>query len=346
MIILLAGLALTAGLLWNKDRTPTANSTPETPSTSISEKLNRIIIPDYPTKGVSLAEAVEHLRGKTREFDSTTPETSEKGINIVIIAGGDTPLTGHSDLPLRDVPLGEALRHITGLAGMRFVVEPHAVAIRELDDQRGPSIKPSTNMLQLKMEKIILPTVQFHDATIEEATEYLRVSRGCLDADDHSSSTIVQNYVLKLHANDKRPHVSLDLKGIPLGEALRYCAEITGTRLRYEPHAVVITDDDTILAGTSMAKNERASLIILPVVALSGATLDEAVEFIRLKSRELDREHKGIDIVVRPGALTSSIELDLKQIPITEALRYIAELSGHRLTCEDEVFRLTPDESH
>ncbi|MEZ5386415.1 MAG: hypothetical protein R3F13_12955 [Prosthecobacter sp.] len=308
---------------------------------SIQVKLNQIILPDFSPTEISLEEAIEYLRVKSREFDTTTTETSQKGVNFVIIGGSDEKLPASVGLRLNDVPLAEALRLITESAGMKFVVEPYAVAIRDKDDKRGPSKRPSTNTLRPKVEKIILPTVQFQDATIEEAVEHLRISRACLDADGHSSTTMALNYVLKLRPNDMRPKISLDLKDAPLSEALRYCAEIAGATLRYDRFAVVITDKDAAPA-VPLVVNAPASSLILPQVALSGATLQEAVDFIWMKSRELDPAHQAISITIQPGAPSSTIDLDLRDIPASEALRYLAELSGHTLSWDGTQYSLTP----
>lgn len=305
-------------------------------------KLNQIIVPDIFPTDITLEDALEILRVKSREFDTTTTDTSQKGVNLVMIGGSDKKLPASVGLRLKDVPLSETLRYITELVGMKYVVEPYAVAIREKNDERGPSKGPSTNTLRLKMEKIILPTVQFQDATIEEAVEHLRTSRACLDADDHSRTTMTLNYVLKLRPNDKRPKISLDLKDIPLIEALRYCAEIAGATLRYDRFAVVIMDKDAAPA-VPLVVNAPASSLILPQVALSGATLQEAVDFIRMKSRELDPAHQAISIRILPGAPEQPLDLWLKDIPVSEAMYYIAELSGHRLSLEDASFILRPD---
>ena len=308
---------------------------------SLQVKLNQIIVPDIFPIEITLEDALEILRVKSREFDTTTTETSQKGVNFVMIGGSDKILPASASLRLKDVPLSETLRSITELVGMKFVVEPYALVIREKDDERGPPKGPSKNTLRLKMEKIVLPSVQFQDATIEEAVEYLRVSRACLDADNHSSAKTALNYVLKLSPNDRRPKISLDVKDISLSEALRYCAEIAGASARYDRFAVMITDDDAAPA-VPLVVNAPASSLTLPQVALSGATLQEAVEFVRIKSRELDPAHQGINIRVLPGVPEKTLDLDLKQIPAGEVLRYIADLSGNHLDFEGGTFVLGP----
>ncbi len=81
-ITLPAALALTAGLLWHMSQTQPADSTLEAVSMSISEKLNTIIIPEYPTKGVSLEEAVDYLRFSRGCLDD---ETTLPAASIIIV---------------------------------------------------------------------------------------------------------------------------------------------------------------------------------------------------------------------------------------------------------------------
>jgi hypothetical protein len=86
-----------------------------------------------------------------------------------------------------------------------------------------------------------------------------------------------------------------------------------------------------------------AGAIILPTVQFQDATLTESIEFLRVKSRELDPEKKGLNILVKPGGdPKAKITMALKDVPAYEALRYVAEIAGHKLTVEGDVFVITP----
>ena len=62
-----------------------------------------------------------------------------------------------------------------------------------------------------------------------------------------------------------------------------------------------------------------------------------------MKSRNLDPAGQGLNLVVNPGGDPQlKITLDLKNVPLFEALRYIAELSGHTLSADDHSIILTP----
>jgi len=86
-----------------------------------------------------------------------------------------------------------------------------------------------------------------------------------------------------------------------------------------------------------------AGAIILPTVQFQDATLTEAVEFLRIKSRELDPGKKGLNILVKPGGdPKAAITMQFKNVPASEALRYVAELAGCKLTVEGDGFVITP----
>jgi len=238
---MVAGISLPVCWFWRDKAFPEAARRQEPHFRSVAEKLNTIIIPEYPASDLTLEEVVEFLRIKSRARENPATVSSDRGVNIVIITGGERKLPARSGLLLKDVPLGEALRHVTGLVNLKFTIEQHAVAIREPQDMR-PSNVQKGSALQQQLGKMIRPTIQFQDATLEEAVEYLRISQGCLDTGDEPLNYAPLNFVLHLREGIKRPPVSLDLRDIPISEALRYCAEISNARLRYDTAAVMITD--------------------------------------------------------------------------------------------------------
>ncbi len=119
---------------------------------AISAKLNRIIIPKIDLRDTTVREAVEFLKQRSRDLDTTTDDPKlKKGVNIVLklpvtpapvatdptavpapdaapaapMANADTKI----NLSLNNVPLIEALRYLTELAGLKYKVEPFAVSI-------------------------------------------------------------------------------------------------------------------------------------------------------------------------------------------------------------------------
>ena len=199
--------------------------------------------------------------------------------------------------------------------------------------------------IQQKLEKIIFPTVQFKDATIQQAVEYLRVKSRDLDTISEAPGQRGVSFVVKMGSATPAP-ISLDLKNVPLLEALRYCTELSGLKYRVEPHAVMVAPDfvETPIppAATPPPVVGNADQILFPTVQFAGATIAEAAEYIRVKSRDLDPAKQGVNIVVKPGGVGAKISLDLRNIPLSHAISYIAELSGHQLTADAHAYILTP----
>ncbi len=97
-------------------------------STYYVEKMKMIRFPSVQFAGATIDEAVEFLRMKSRDLDESERDPSRKGVNIILKAG-DTPSSAQITLDLKDVPMEEALRYVTELAGMKFKVEPFAVLV-------------------------------------------------------------------------------------------------------------------------------------------------------------------------------------------------------------------------
>lgn len=80
----------------------------------------------------------------------------------------------------------------------------------------------------------------------------------------------------------------------------------------------------------SASITQKLRTIIFPKVEFDGATLDEVVELLRVRSRDLDPEGKGISFVISapPEARNKPISLTLSEVPMEEVLRYVGEMCG------------------
>ncbi len=88
--------------------------------------------------------------------------------------------------------------------------------------------------------------------------------------------------------------------------------------------------------------NTTADGIIIPEVQFHDATLAEAVEFLRVKSREVDPKNKGLNILIRPDVDSNTkISMHLKEAPVQEILRYLVTLAGCMMKREGDVFVIT-----
>lgn len=69
------------------------------------------------------------------------------------------------------------------------------------------------------------------------------------------------------------------------------------------------------------------------------------MEYLQAKSRDIDVEKRGVNIVVKPGGADVKITLNLRNIPLPYALAYVADLGGYQLTEDGQSYLLTPVKS-
>ena len=102
-----------------------------------------------------------------------------------------------------------------------------------------------------------------------------------------------------------------------------------------------------LVAPKSVAQMQKMDRIILPRVQFQEATIEEAIEFLRVKSRDLDTSSPGgggVNMILRNGDAPSSakISLDLKDVPLSEALRYVTELAQMKYKVESNAVLIVP----
>ena len=95
---------------------------------------------------------------------------------------------------------------------------------------------------------------------------------------------------------------------------------------------------------------EKMNSLIIPTVQFNGATIGEAIAYLREKSRELDTSPapagvKGVNIILRGGddtPLPPVISLGLKDVPLHDALRYVTELAQMKYKVEADSVLVVP----
>lgn len=94
---------------------------------------------------------------------------------------------------------------------------------------------------------------------------------------------------------------------------------------------------------------QKLDEIIIPRVHFENATLEQALEFLRKKSRELDKSSasagsKGVNIILRLDDTpdTSSINLDVKDLKLSEAIRYVTELTQTKYRVAENSVLIVP----
>jgi beta-lactamase regulating signal transducer with metallopeptidase domain len=237
------------------------------------------------------------------------------------------------------------------LAALTFVGVTRAATPDSTPPQAAPGSAqpaspqtPTAGSIESKINRLILPRIQFRQATIHEVVEFIRQKSVVLDTATADPTEKGINIVLAASEKAAETKINLELVDIPLSVVLKFVAQLSDLRLVIEPHAVVLLAQDSTKAALSGGEiRPTGGAVRLPKVQFRQATLTDAVDFIRFKTLNLDPEKKGLNIVVKPGgAPETKIDLQLYNIPAWEALRYCAQLAGYTLSAEENLAVLTP----
>jgi general secretion pathway protein D len=115
----------------------------------ITEKLRRIIIPSISFEDITVEEAIDFLRMRSKELDTFELDPAKKGVNFVIRrprvsapdagvdAGDALPLVGTGDpsalrireLRVTNVPLEQALKYICEATRLKYKVDEYSVTL-------------------------------------------------------------------------------------------------------------------------------------------------------------------------------------------------------------------------
>jgi hypothetical protein len=138
----------------------------------VQGKLNRIIIPKIEFREATLREAIDYLIQKAHELDTQESDPSKRGVNIVLKLEGQAeqsnsaPSEARITLSLTNIPLAEALRYITSLAGLKVKVDQYAVTLVPLSEITDTLI---TKEYTVPPGFLSSPTAATGDATGAEA---------------------------------------------------------------------------------------------------------------------------------------------------------------------------------
>ena len=96
----------------------------------IVQKLNSIVIPRVDMQETSVAGALEFLRQRARDLDTSEQETSKKGVKLTLDLPADFKADSNKiTLQLNNVSLMEALRYVTELSGLKYKINAEGIAV-------------------------------------------------------------------------------------------------------------------------------------------------------------------------------------------------------------------------
>ncbi len=134
---------------------------------------------------------------------------------------------------------GDMLRQVDKgweLPVRRFEVGASTIIEQPQIDTRG------TSLINRKLDEILIPRIDFRDATIREALDFIKQRAVALDTTEQDPSRRGINIVLKAAADspEANARITLSLNDIPLRAAIDYVAKAANLKLKIEPYAVAV----------------------------------------------------------------------------------------------------------
>jgi len=231
---------------------------------------------------------------------------------------------------------------VTFLAGWAILTSPsHA--------QSPPKKETEAQTLMRSIaEKTIIDRLVFENADISEVVSYLRKK-----SIENSPEKVPERQGLSFIntvADGAKP-VTMDLRNVTLWVAIHNVAAAAGVEVTnngnrfiihkkgappYEPPAT-----PQAAAFEKSAVWKRASGMVIDRIMFAEADVPEACVFLKAKSKEADKQKKGVDISAE-GKFAHALSLDLRNVRLTDAITAVTEIGGAEITVAGDKIILKP----
>ncbi len=153
----------------------------------------------------------EKINGKRQDYSENAYNTTRSELLADVSGGWELPVTKYD-------------------AGPNQIIEQPVI------DARG------TTAINRKLDTIRIPSIDFREATVREALDFLKQRSRDLDTDEPDPNRRGINIVLKLDpaSADAGQRITLSLTDVPLREALNYIATAASLKTKVEPYAVAV----------------------------------------------------------------------------------------------------------
>ncbi len=110
--------------------------------------------------------------------------------------------------------------------------------------------KGGAGSIEKKFAAVVIPTIEFKDATLREALEFLRKKVNEMPGDKPQV-----NFVMQLSEEQAAAaRITLNLAGIPFTEALRYVGGLAGVTFSYDQYAILVKPASALPVSKAEAK--------------------------------------------------------------------------------------------
>jgi hypothetical protein len=193
-------------------------------------EASTILIPKVVFRGATVREGVDFLRKKGLDLD---PRKS--GVNIVLI-----PWEGMEqvkvDLDLSNIALETAVRYFAQLAGLELTKDGETLILARKNRIQPASLISTAGM---KAAQIKLPKVEFREASVEEALNFIRYKASALDAEKSGI-----NIVLIPSDKTRQTKLTLGLLHVSAADAVKYVALVANLDIKREGETLILKGAD------------------------------------------------------------------------------------------------------
>ena len=214
-----------------------------------------------------------------------------------------------------------------------------------------------------KLSTIIIPAIDFEGVSIEEAFDFMRTRARELDLNEKDPANRGIGFVIRkpqaargaqgAAVEEKAVVISeLQLHNVSLLSALKYTCLLTNTRFSIE-NGIIISpkkEGDKELAipvdqAAKAALQNKLNTVMIPKIDFENVTIDEALEYLRVRFTEFDPDKKHLNLVlVKPlgNEVPEIAEMQLKNVSVATYLKQICEATNLEYTVDDAAVILTP----
>jgi hypothetical protein len=228
-------------------------------------------------------------------------------------------------------------------------------------EEEVKEVDPVEAIIADKLRSIIIPRIDFEDRTVEEAIDFIRLRSSEIDPPHPDPTKRGLSVVIRRPKNVSAPEASGDadddllddqitsaripelrLRNVSVTAALRYICIMTNLRCEVDGCLVISQkvpntawdDVGSLLEekGVTTVISAKLSQIILPRIDFENRSIHEAIDFLRLKSAEMETDRKINFVVYVPkGMETPHIDkLQMSDSSFEEVLKEICSKTGMR----------------
>lgn len=259
----------------------------------------------------------------------------------------DAPLSAAVKLQARDGYSRAAVAQAAKLADQAKYAEARTLLSSVLADDFNPDYADALTLQKrlddpTRYEPALTPE---HIAKVKQVEEKLRLGQGLMSLGDFDAATERFRDVLRLDPYNGAARRGMERAEQHKAQYLDVARDhsrakmLTGVDSLWEDNVPVVDVSQLFGSGgvaMGSLENTRESIqiklrtIVVPMVDLQSASLEEVIEFLRIRSRELDPRKKGVAFVIKASEETRAkpVSMSMTSVPLEEILRYATEMTG------------------